>query len=164
MKIAYSGTQGTGKSYSTYEHALKFKLEHPLKTVIAVSEVATESPFPINKESTIDTQLWIFSNQISKELEYKSNYEIVICDRTICDCLAYSIANGFYDLVQTMIPLSKYWLSTYDQIYVKLMDNNAYNFPDGVRDTDELFRRDVENSLLKLYDELEYPKNQLILC
>ena len=61
VKIAFSGTQGTGKSFSAYQKVAELKLHNPTKSVVIVNELATDSPFPINNEATRDSQLWIFT-------------------------------------------------------------------------------------------------------
>jgi phage terminase large subunit len=72
-KIAYSGTHGTGKSYAVGERFIKEKLDNPTKSVVVISENIRNCPFPINKESTKYSQMWIFSDQMKMELKLNQN-------------------------------------------------------------------------------------------
>ena len=57
MKIAISGSHGTGKSSYVYKKAQEEKIENPTKRISIVSEVARDCPFPINKTATEQSQL-----------------------------------------------------------------------------------------------------------
>jgi len=159
MKIAFSGTQGTGKTLSTYSEVLKLKMENHDKSVCALNEIIRVCPFPINTKSSVKTQMWAATVQISEEIELCEKYDIVVCDRTIIDCLAYSMIYGLDTVTNSIRELSFEWIKTYDKIYFKLAKNNPYNFADGVRNTDEILRKDVENTMLDLY---KYTKTSVV--
>lgn len=155
MLIAFSGTHGTGKTTSVYNSIVNYKMSNPSKSVIALQELASESPFKINKETNEESQLWIFSNQMSKELEKTTKYNIVVSDRTIVDAIAYTDVAGFHDLANAMKEIAKIYISRYDKITFKTIRNNDYHFADGIRDgRDKEYRKSIETSLLKIYDEL----------
>lgn len=157
MKIAYSGTHGTGKTTSVYHHAADLKIDpaYANKNVGIVYEVARHSPFPLNKESTHETQLWGFCTQIAMELEYKQKYDIIICDRTIMDPIAYAIVLGYQRSADTMWAIAEEHIHSYDRIIYKSPDNNNYCFADGIRDIDNKFRLDVHETLIGLYNKLK---------
>ena len=113
MKIAFSGSHGTGKTFSAYNKVVELKLQNKNKNICILNELARESPFPINRETTENSQLWIFLNQISEELEMDTKYDIIVCDRTVVDVLAYSEYKGFDRFVKILYPLEQEWIHTY---------------------------------------------------
>jgi len=153
IKIAYSGTHGCGKTTAVYNEAYRKKLEEKNKVINVLTEVARESPFPINKSTTIDSEKWIFFTQLKRELEEENNCDILICDRTILDVLAYCKVSGFDSLVSLLYPTACDHLKTYDKIYFLSLENNNYHFSDGIRDEDILYRKDIELVLLDLYED-----------
>ena len=154
IKIAYTGSHGCGKTTAVYKDAHKKKMEEPSKIINILTEVARKSPFPINKKTTIDSQQWIFYTQLIKEIEEEQGCDILICDRTVIDVLAYSKVAGFEQLLTWFCPIAKDFLKSYDEIYFLSLKNNDYLYIDGIRDTDLDFRVEIEKTLLKLYDEL----------
>ena len=164
IKIAYTGTHGTGKTDSAFKQALELKRANPDKHVEILAEVARQAP-KINKDSNITTQLWILTKQINAEIEASMRSDILVCDRTAMDCVAYTsyfidrewkdklscrkdecdaTASVMYDMACT-------WLHTYDTIYFKLAKNNEYCFSDTHRDITPEYRQGVEDILLKFY-------------
>jgi hypothetical protein len=154
IKIAYTGSHGCGKTTSVYKSAHKKKIEEPNKIINLLTEVARKSPFPINRETTINSQKWIFYTQLKEELEEEESCDILICDRTIIDVLAYSRVSGFEKMITLFYPIAQEHLKTYDEIYFLSLKNNDYYFPDGIRDNDSSFRLQIEVTLLNLYYEL----------
>ncbi len=168
MKIAFSGTQGTGKTTALYKLAYEMKLEYPLSHVVVISEVARNSPFPINQQATMEGQQWIFDEQVRRENQYELNHKyvdnIVICDRTVLDCVAYTKYNDLEWIPMFMESIQH--MATYDTIYFQCRKLNPYNFSDGLRAIDETFRRRIEVSLMNLYEELidNYIPDLNLLC
>lgn len=154
-KIAYSGTHGTGKTTSCFNLATQCKLSCNSKSIHLLTEVASESPFKINKDTSIESQMWIFANQISRELENSLRYKILISDRTIADNIAYTTVAGYTDLAKNQIEFAKSFIDTYDYIFVKKIETNNFHYEDGIRDSkDAIFRQNVEDALLEIYDKL----------
>lgn len=146
--IAFSGTHGTGKTTQAYKLASQLKLKG--KSVIVLDEVARECPFPINKESTDITQLWILSTQIRREIKLMGRYDYVITDRSIFDTIAYSIllknlSTSFISSYQSYVK------EYYKQIFVLNPDTFNFQIKDGVRDMDKVFRKQVHNTILHIY-------------
>ena len=154
MKIAFTGTHGVGKTTSCFELAHRMKLEHQNERVIVICENASHSPYPINKKTTHKSQLWIYTSQLALELEYEAKYDIVICDRTIVDAIAYTAVAGRKALTNAMMLLATQHIRGYDRVIMKLLANNQYQKEDGVRDQDTEFRVKVEEELKKLYGML----------
>ena len=117
MKIAFTGSHGTGKTTSVFEYAHKMKLEFSNKRTGIFHENAARAPKGLfNKKGTKESQLWIFTNQLRSEIELTNIYDIVVCDRTVLDPIAYAIYIGFQDLANKMFDLSLDHLSSYDMI------------------------------------------------
>lgn len=151
MYISYSGSHGTGKSSCVFKTAAQLKMEHNNKRVGIITEIASESPFKINKETTEESQLWIFTSQIKRELEIINMYDLIVGDRACVDCIGYSLVAGFYTLANAMIKIAKCHIHVYNEIIFKTIANNPYHFKDGIRSSDTKFRNDVENAILEAY-------------
>lgn len=156
MIVAYTGTHCTGKSTSVFEKARELKIKYPTHTVGILIENAKFSPFKLNKETTQNSQMWIYSSQIKSELELYKQYTSAVFDRTCIDPISYSLVNNLNDLGESMYNLAKHHIDIYDEIYFKTISKNDYALVnDGVRDgNDRKFRQDVEDTLLKLYERL----------
>jgi hypothetical protein len=157
MKIAVSGTHGTGKSFSAYEIANVLKKEYRDKSIVVLNEVVREAPFPINSGTTGDSFLWSFSAQIEKELFLLSKHEMLVCDRTVLDCFAYAKYFNVSTYLESLLPFAFNYLNTYDIIYYKKLESNEYNYSDGVRDNSDVYREAVEKILLELYKDSGVP-------
>jgi len=154
--IAYTGSHGTGKSTAVYNKALQLKKEYTDKEIGIFLENARFCPLPINKASTIASQLWILGNQITKEIELSKIYDILVCDRTIIDVVAYSYVFGFKTFADNLFEVCRYYMYTYDEIHLKTIEKNDYWFPCGIRDTEDAhYREAVEKKLIELYTKLK---------
>jgi predicted ATPase len=154
MKIAFTGTHGTGKTTAAYEWAVQCKKDYPDKSVGIILEVARHSPLPINQNATLESEVWIFSEQIRKEIEYQSRYDIVVCDRTMFDAIAYAKIAGFPQTAEKMFEYASMLAHTYDEIIFKHTKNNNYLIHDGVRDMDKQFRINIEDTLLEYFNRM----------
>jgi len=154
MKIAYSGSHGTGKTTSAYETCWFYKKQKN-SSVYLISETIRECPFPINQNGTAETNLWSITTQLKKELEKSLIYDIIICDRPVIDTLAYCYIDC-RELYYDVYPICKRHINTYDYIYFKSIQNNDYLIDDGVRDMDTEYRQRIEDKLLSIYDEMRY--------
>lgn len=155
MKIAFTGSHGTGKTTSAFKLCHEMKLEHANKRVEILHENAARAPKGLyNKKGTKESQLWIFTNQLRTEIELTSFYDIVICDRTIFDSIAYTLWMGFADLGKKMYNLGLEHIQSYDEIYFKSINDNNYLHDCEHRDTKDLeYRQNIEEYLLRLYKE-----------
>lgn len=152
--IAVSGTHGTGKTTKALELATALKKENPKLTVGLLTENAIDCPFPINKESTLlGTVLWLFTNQIQRELEASLKYDLVVSDRCAADPLAYGLVFfGQNTVTDGMVAIAKsYYPAAYKEVIVQYASDNPYCFVDGLRDVDEDLRLRVETKLLELH-------------
>ena len=151
--IGYTGSAGVGKSTSVFEMARMCKIDNPYKRVAVITETASESPMKINTETTWQSQLWIFTKQINRELELLNKYDIVISDRTCFDCIAYTRVAGFLTLADAMMQVASTHSILYTQIIFKSIANNNYFYKDGIRSQDTKFRQDMEDRLIEIYKE-----------
>ncbi len=142
MKIGIMGTHGTGKSTLALKLAAEYKHNHPDMNVGLLTEITRESPFPRNKDTTIEGQLWIWHAQFKKELEMTAQYEILVCDRTVLDNLAYSRYAGFNILCDDYFYSALNWLDTYDALY--WLRPGKELVADGFRDSDPIFQADID--------------------
>ena len=155
LKIALSGAHGTGKSFKVFEFAKDYKLKYPSSKVGIIQENIIDCPLPINKGTTVESQYWIISNQITKEIEYQEKYDIVISDRTVFDPLPYMKSVGLITDSNRFLDFLKPFGQSYDVIYLMDYKTNNYVFSDGLRDIDLEFRNKVGEYFDDIFSDLE---------
>ena len=146
-KIAFIGTHGVGKTTLCYGLAARLKARDVSLEI--VGEVARRCPLPINRDTTLDSQLWILHSQIAEEILAASRHDLVICDRSVLDNYVYlMIAIGRQEPLESLI---EHWLSTYDLlVHVPVTDQPR---PDGMRSIEPGFQQAVEDRLLREIDK-----------
>ncbi len=154
MKIAISGTQGTGKSTKALELATYHKKQSPDKKVFLLQENVINCPLPFNKGTTMESQMWIVSDQIKAEIEAEVKYDIVVCDRCVFDPIAYANVCGLPRVGETLYNFLKYWGKSYHEMYLMDGITNNYVFADGIRDTDEEFRMNIDMEFKIIFNRL----------
>lgn len=145
--IAISATHGTGKTTQVYNIAAFLKKQG--KKVVVLNELARECPFAINKDGEDRTQVWLITEQIVRELQLMDRYDYVIADRSLFDSYAYAsylckkdwIFKDLWDYIVAHV--NKYYIQTYLLNPVTF----NYNFFDGIRDNDEIFRNLIHEKL-----------------
>jgi predicted ATPase len=143
-KIAFIGTHGVGKTTLCYDLAAALKKQG--LAVDIVKEVARLSPLPINRQTSLEAQLWILSTQIAEEIRSAAHHEVVVCDRSVLDNYAYLVfATTRHRWLE---PLVNHWMKGYDLLFKVPIAGTPS--ADGVRDTDEFFMRSID----QLVDEL----------
>lgn len=157
--IAFTGAHGTGKTTSVYDYAGEIKKQGAYEIGI-ITETARRCPFPIfgkGSQSSVEAQLWIFSEQIRCELDSILNYEITISDRTVVDVIAYSMLAGLPDLARDQIAMARHHVGIYDTIFIKPVSGNGFLREDGIRSTDRQLQIDTERILIDVYRTLNLP-------
>jgi len=153
--IAISSTHGTGKTFLAYNLCIFLKKQG--KNVIVLDELARESPFTINTGADDNTQVWLQCKQVVRELELMDKYEYVITDRSVLDAFCYGKVLDKPGTHWTYTYLEKFLVEHIKKYYHKLylldIDHFNYNVEDGVRDTDETFRRNVFNQLVNTFTD-----------
>ena len=155
--IAFSGAHGTGKTTSVYEFAAKAK-KTCIGNVGVLMEVARDCKLPIiGKDSVMastEAQNWIFGTQLQREIDLSHVNQWLISDRTIVDCIAYTVFSGHVSLADAMMGMARQLVHRYSCIFFKPIDSNPYCKPDGIRCTSPGVRQSIETILLNLYQEL----------
>lgn len=156
MKIAISGTHGTGKSTAVMALARQTKIERPGVEVGVLMEVARACPGNLNRAASSDSQLWIFAEQVRREIEMMrplGAYDCLITDRSVMDSVAYAKALSL-PIWRAMFSMACTRVTTYDRIIFHRIDAHDHWHDDGVREcTDPEFRRLIEQELLGLYSD-----------
>ena len=138
MKIAFIGTHGVGKT--TLCHDLVATLRRSGINADMVREVARLSPLPINRQTSLDAQTWILVTQVGEEIRSASQHDVVVCDRSALDNYAYlARACGRQPAIEAFVD---HWMSLYDVLFKVPITGIA--LPDGVRDVDETFVREID--------------------
>jgi len=155
VKLAFIGTHGVGKTTLCYDlgAVLKKRGLH----VDLVKEVARLSPLPINRKTSIEAQMWILTTQIAEEIRSAAHHEVVVCDRSVLDNYAYLVfAAGRQRWLE---PLVNRWMKSYDLLFKVPISGDAS--PDGIRDTDEFFMRQIDRLVDELVEERRLPCEKL---
>lgn len=155
MIISLAGIHGAGKT--TLLNKIKYYIESKLnKTVYLIPESARECPYPISENTTIQSQIWIWKEQLRKELNaYAHNQnDIILVDRTLMDnlvylkyyLLRYNLTDPIFDILYNY---TKYHMNTYD--YISVLDLNiGFIKDDGIRIIDTNMTHEI-NDLFNFY-------------
>jgi nicotinamide riboside kinase len=145
LKLALIGTHGVGKTTLAYEIcSLLKKAGH---NVELVTEVARQSPFPVNAATTLEGQLWILHAQIAAELSASRHAPHVICDRAVLDNYCY-LVNKFGRQPHLESWLA-WWMDSYSLLIgVPPVDSGI--IADGFRSEDRTFQLQIHERLKQL--------------
>lgn len=156
--IAHTGSQGTGKSYATYNKVLEMKRRYPERSVYALADIEAFRRRELNERMTEESQALLFAKKIEMDLEAMAAHDIIVTDRTLVDIVAYTFVAGFHSLATGMLPYAEYHVQYYDEIIFKKIEFNPHWHNDGIREhKDKQFRQNVEDTLLSLYKQLLDP-------
>ena len=163
MYIGISGTHGSGKSTILYKIASKCKKNGI--NISIIEERARLCPFPINKDATLESQLWMVTDQIKCELKRKNKFDVILSDRTLVDVFAYGLDVLSHKSPEDAFVFKKLWegcrhiiSNTYDLIIIPNHINFNFLIDDGIRDTDEEFRDDIFTTIVELYKDVNVDK------
>jgi len=157
--IAFSGAHGTGKTTAVY--ALAAELKRQVKGEVGiVLETARQYPYQIvsadHDSASKEGQLWIFSKQMQEEMNAARFYDVVVSDRTILDCIAYTSISGMHDLAYGMCEIAKHYApGMYREVRFRSILANDFLTDDCFRSTSQAVRQDFEMALLSLYQALK---------
>ena len=155
LKIAFIGSHGVGKTTLCFDLASRLKrLDFG---VDIVKEVARACPLPINEATTLEAQAWILHTQIAQEIAAASQYEAVICDRSVLDNYAYlvqrTVRKREYD------ELVKSWVGTYTGLFkVPVLQPPAF---DGTRAVSPTFQMEIDAGIDRLIKAFGVPVHYL---
>lgn len=159
--VAITGAHGTGKTTFVLELAARLKRESAGEIGI-IQETARKCPYPIISQgrdhSSEASQMWIFTAQVQAEQEALRYYPVVISDRTIVDCIAYTAVQGFHELAFGMVAFARrYAPGVYGQVVFRSIVDHDYPVDDDFRNGNRNLRLEIERTLLDLYAELGIP-------
>ncbi len=163
FKIGIAGTHSTGKS--TFLDSLKIKIEQQGLRVGVIKDLARAARnegFPILKEQTEDTALWIMAEGIRREVAATLCSDVILVDRAIFDALGYLEAaleithRERDDARHAMLEgMCRSYCQDYDLIIVTVLDQSM---PLGEgRDPDENFRALAGDKIRAIADKLGRP-------
>ena len=164
--IGLMGAHGTGKS--TYARGLIAQLtsHHPnllRKHILTISEVARRCPYAVNQTTSEAAQLWIFHQQMVEEIEAIAHSQVIICDRTILDSLAYAEHAGLSDVVDACMPMALMWLEKYTHIlWFRPVPGRLV--ADGFRDTDPHFQKAIDRIFEAWVQAYHIPVQEVPQC
>lgn len=142
-KIAFIGSHSVRKTNAV--HSFASAVGRSGRSVEVGREVVRFSPLGINEGATPEAQLWTIMSQIREELELRTRADVLVLDRAVVDNFAYFLrATGGRDPFDVK-PLVASWAQTYD-LFVRLRPDVALQ-ADGVRSTNEKFRKEIEKLL-----------------
>lgn len=156
MKLAFIGSHGVGKTALCY--GLAAHLKKIDMTVGLVQEVARDCPMPINRDTTLNAQLWILHTQVAREIAAAERNRVVVCDRSVLDNYAYLVHQvGRRHELDLLVAE---WLKSYT-LLVKVPLWQKPRF-DGVRATDLTFQEEIDREVDRLVAELHPPCLRLL--
>lgn len=143
IKVAFTGAQGVGKT--TILEATKKLLEADGHKAVALPELIRECPYPADKDSTFNTQLWVSAHTIMRETDLSETADFVLVDRPITDIAVYAelvkANKGLTEPQETLLrEIVNSWKHTYQvffHITVPLDQWKRRDIDDGFRSTDE---------------------------
>ncbi|MCG8688093.1 MAG: hypothetical protein MI892_24675, partial [Desulfobacterales bacterium] len=89
--IATSGAPGTGRTATAVNKLLDLEAAHPDKTVCFIHNLERDCPYPLGRDATTETMLWLFTARVQKELTLMKRGRYVVADQTIVDVIAHTI-------------------------------------------------------------------------
>jgi GTPase SAR1 family protein len=165
VKIAVAGTHSTGKS--TFLTRLRHLLEtagYHVSTVADQAAGARDLGFPILRNQTATTTLWIMTSGIAAELVAARRTDIVLVDRPITDALAYHLAAHAWrgepvDPAQAafLTDLARHHAPSYQLTYRTVIDPALGVKDDGHRDIDPHYRQLVDEAITTVHNRLDIP-------
>jgi deoxyadenosine/deoxycytidine kinase len=165
-KIAIVGAHCTGKTSLALALTLAAKEDFPRKKIGMLSENAPFCPLDLNERATPEAQLWVMCDQIKSETERSQKYDLLVCDRSSIDPLAYAMAlydlrawkdERLEDFIDMSTRVAEFHAKTYDAVVYLKADEKRETVDDGFRSTDREFRSLVDKKfdalLLGLWDK-----------
>jgi molybdopterin-guanine dinucleotide biosynthesis protein len=158
--IGITGTHSTGKS--TFVEQLRQLADQRGIRTVSISDKATDCRkrgFPILKDHSFESTLWIMVTVIQQELEEGLNADLVIVDRPVSDAIGYleaalastdrSVSN---EEREYLYALAKNHSSRYALLFKTKLDESIPLGPE--RDPDLDFRREVDQQIGLVLEQL----------
>lgn len=159
--IGITGTHSTGKS--TFVEQLRQLADLRGIRTISISDKATdcrERGFPILKDHSFESTLWIMVTVIQQELEAGLNADLVIVDRPVSDAIGYleaALASTDREVSHEergyLYALAKNHSSRYALLFKTKLDESIPLGPE--RDPDLDFRREADEQIGRVLEQLD---------
>jgi nicotinamide riboside kinase len=158
-KFALIGTSCVGKTTLLHEVSTILKETFPEKKIVAVHEAARQyfekrsvrNPFSFTHQSRIQA----LAQEFEKEAQRESP-DIILCDRSVLDAIAYVNTMGTKTDVKKLIRNVNDWLATYTNFF--LLDPADIEYKtDPIRRESKRVREAFHTSFLDILNELRFP-------
>ncbi|MBX9685874.1 MAG: ATP-binding protein [Candidatus Obscuribacterales bacterium] len=162
IRIAITGTHSTGKS--TFCNSAAESLTKRGFKVGRVSDLATaarDHGFPILREHTHDSTLWIITQGIANELVAALSNDVVIVDRGVPDALGYWLAalehrgeTAKSDELTRISSIVRAHTSSYHLLFNTVLNRELPLGENQERDKDMHFRESAEKHIVSTLQEI----------
>jgi len=176
-KIGLIGTHSSGKT------TLAKELTATLPDSLHLGSVARDCPLPINENASVESELWIMSSRMRREIDTSNGIGVkyLVCERTVLDDVAYldyvdrhRQHEPYTDLVKSghktyttaeyvnMLTIGKvigrHWLSTYHMLfYLEPLKLES----DDVRSSSQDYQDDIDSIIQKRIVDYGIPVTRL---
>ena len=159
FKIGVAGTHSTGKT--TLVNALRDRFEGRGMTVGHVDDLARRAAiigFPILREHTFESTLWIMAECMRQEAEQSRLCDVILVDRPVPDALGYlnaalAVTGRKIDprRLQALDSIARSYAVDYDVVVVTIHDDSIELGPG--RNNDPIFRKAAADAVASLIEE-----------
>ncbi|MEJ0050143.1 MAG: AAA family ATPase [Methylovirgula sp.] len=160
FKIGITGTHSTGKS--TFVNGIEKALKNDGFDVGRVDDLATRASdlgFPILRDHTFESTLWIMAECMRQEAELALSSDVIIVDRAVPDAFGYllaalQISGRKLDRkrLEILQAIAGAHVRDYDFLVMTEL-NQSIPLGEG-RDPDSAFREAAASQILKIVDEI----------
>jgi len=158
-KFALIGTSCVGKTTLLFELERLLKKKYKRKKIMIVPEAAryyfekrkTLKPFSYMHQRNIQEIARDFEERVEKQ-----NPDIIICDRSVLDAVAYVKTMGTKEKTKKLLSKERKWLATYRHFFLLNPEGIRYEM-DFIRKEDSETREAFHVSFLSLLQHLNLP-------
>lgn len=164
-RIAIVGTHHSGKTTLCYKVVANLKAKGIMAGLS--TEPSRTSLYIASNIRTYETQLEIFAGTIKNEIEQERVSDIVVCDRSVIDVLAYTdcLNEQINDTNRGYIDAMKGFVDTYSLTYAMLFKISwSFNMGctyDPIRIGDNAFQRQIRDRIDHHISRLDIPYIEL---
>ena len=157
LKVAIVGAHGQGKT--TLCHALVAELKRMGANAVLARESARESHYLLRQRIEPAMEIEILGLQLVEEVRANLDADVVICDRSVLDTVAYfrarfpnsscTVARMYSSAITAF---STVYISSYDLV-ILIEGAGMHVTPDSLRDSDTLSPSDANFHLTEIMQE-----------
>lgn len=156
-KVAFVGTSCTGKTTLVNHYREKFKENAEVVIVEEAARIYFENHPEVEDRFSNEFQSRI--QELAQQNEQEAHFEearVILCDRSVLDAAAYSLAMGDKDCSDRLFERVKSWIPTYSCLF--LLDPSDVRYStDEVRKENENLRGQFHRAFLELFREKKVP-------